>query len=230
MPESADATTVRISDQLNIKALKGFLFTKDIKKIVEDNGAGFVGRGGDIAAVAPKDYSKADSGKQKPVRTDILHAVDHDIFDIKDNIRAKELFYVNRFLNILFPHNFPKIFTSSGRKEKKRSGTIRQWIHKQDVSQENIKYPFDRVTDAMNEMELPFKLEAGSRESIIAGNDGGEYFIERVSLAENPQWDLEKIEGFLEKNQYSLYEKRVVLKTIARLQSLKNKPNTQEVL
>ena len=117
-----------------------------------------------------------------------------------------------------------------GSKEKKRSGTIRQWIHKQDVSQENIKYPFDRVTDAMNEMELPFKLEAGSRESIIAGNDGVEYFIERVSLAENPQWDLEKIEGFLEKNQYSLYEKRVVLKTIARLQSLKNKPNTQEVL
>ena len=64
MPESADATTVRISDQLNIKALKGFLFTKDIKKLLRIMGRVCrAGRG--IAAVAPKDYSKADSGKQK---------------------------------------------------------------------------------------------------------------------------------------------------------------------
>ena len=47
--------------------------------------------------------------------------------------------------------------------KKKSEAAIRQWIHKQDVSQENIKYPFDRVTDAMNEMELPFKLEAGEQ-------------------------------------------------------------------
>lgn len=234
MPESVDAATIQVADNL-IKGDKEahreehflwwktkeshFFESSEIEKIVKEGDMGFIARGGECVVVAPKDHTDSDTN----LRNDVVVAIDYQ--DIESSQKAKELFYTHRILSTLFPHNFPKFFTSYGASPKaEMSGTIRQRINEaKNIRDGDIKYPFTKVDEAINEMGgMPVQIDIWSSKNFMVGTDGGEYYVDKARLTEDPVWETANILSYMEKNNYSATDQRIVVRSIARLDDMTN--------
>lgn len=225
MPEFVDASMMRVAGALidkkeELHKERDFFTNAQMEEIVKKEDLQFIARGGECVVIAPRDHSKPDL----PLRDDIVIATDFE--DIENNLESKKIFYAHRIMSTLFPHNFPRFFTSYGSSAKaEKSGTIRQRIYEMqgEIKDEDIKYPLDVVDEATTEMgELPIKIDPWSSKNFIVGKDGGEYYVDKIRLDDKPVWHTDKILAYMEKNKYDPIDQRIVIRSIARLQELTN--------
>lgn len=163
--------------------------------------------------------------------------------------KAKKIFYLQRVLSTLFPHNFPRFYAATGKhparkeemavtgtiREEKRGKRIRPERIK-DTEQERgilrtllgkgVKHPFGRVLQTCKELSLPVSFDPADVNYII-GKDGGVYYLD-VPLSEyGGEWKIPKILQYMDRATTSsgepIYQKKdrqIVLRSIQRLAEL----------
>jgi hypothetical protein len=134
MPQTVDTITKITADNLsegfqNSIGKNLFFNDSEIESIVRSEDMNVIGRGAECVVIEPKNHLQRKSllfGRH-PLRKDLVVAIDYK--KIEDLDEAKKIFYVQRILSTLFPHNFPKFYTSyGGGINGEKSGTIRQRI------------------------------------------------------------------------------------------------------
>lgn len=243
MPELVDEDTKTVANKLKVEArlersMDYMYISPHMEKIVREGKIEIIGKGAECVVISPKKHpgKKAGGIWQKPeLRDDIAVAIDYRLITAPDE--AKRVFYTQRVLSTLFPHNFPRFYTSyGGDKQVSLSGTIRQRIHKRKGFWTRVKYPFRHVEDTVRELGLSINFDTNPVNFMIAG-DGGEYYLDKSRVygtwADKEgfyRWDSAKIAEYMGTNGYTDIQKRIVSKSIDRLRSLsyndvrKNKP------
>ncbi len=162
-------------------------------------------------------------------------------------VEARGIFYVQRVLSTLFPHNFPKFYAAFGAemppdlKERTSShrptGTIRQRIigetmkpPKNVEEQESfippysrsVDHPFSRVTQEMQKVGLQLQFDM-YEPNFMLGTDGGEYYVDQTgSNAEDIVENKGEILRYMAEHDYSKDATRLVRLAIDRLVVLRN--------
>lgn len=168
------------------------------------------------------------------------HGHDHRVTAFKysevEPMQMKKIFYVQRILSTLFPHNFPRFYTVFYRNgyEKVPSGSIRQKINvlfdfdKENFSQskyeEATKYSFRDATKKLDSLEVPIHFDLFSGNYNV-GPDGGEYYLDTPILYFSHKWNKQKIIQYMQQqktkqSEYSDMDIRLVSKSIDRLRQL----------
>lgn len=151
-----------------------------------------------------------------------------------DPIEARKTFYVHRIFSTLFPHNFPHFFASFG---GDYSRTIRQRIYPANSDDTQVQFPFSKV---MAEVVFNWGIRGGGISAMhfdsapfnyVVAVDGGEYFLDRISLKQyganhNIEQELtsegvrNNITHFMQEKAFSDDEMKVVYSSINRLVEL----------
>lgn len=173
----------------------GYIFREKLKEIAGSHHLHKLGSGSEFAVFALEGDSYAI-------------AVSHnlELMTREAPFIAKKRYYVQKVLSTLFPHNFPRVYTSFGAhpdpKIKSISGSIRQRIegktpHTPTLSgglvrvfenvitflkviarrQPAVRFPFKKVEDALEKMSMGSSFDKSSY-NFILGDDGGEYYID----------------------------------------------------
>lgn len=192
---------------------RGFIEWGKLRKLVEDYNEEYVGHGAE--AVVVRDRGNPDSSK--------LLA-----FYYKDATaeRAKMIFYLQRVLSTLFPHNFPHFYASFGKDSRSQgegiSGNIRQEVdylpHDPFTEIISARYPFSQVDKSLD--KLGIKISFDRIANFVQGIDGGEYYVDTVANSNIRDWSLDKILDYMRKNNYSNEDIDIVRRSIKRLKSI----------
>lgn len=163
--------------------------------------------------------------------------------------RAKSDFYFQRIMSTLFPHNFPHFYAAFSGPELKEgghiAGTIRERIlppkptfrrrlmEKLRIS--DIKYPFTDVEQECFEMGINTGIfNELVPHNFMTGTDGGQYFIDNLEpymhtinwkdpLTGRPNWDKDRILGYMKDKKYSQVDISIVSSSLDRLRANLNK-------
>ena len=223
MPELVDNSIKRTANYLiELNSLQDNteeekLLPKDkVEEILKKEDLSLIGAGGECVVVV----QEVDSKTANVPKADIVIAIDYK--DIETSLDAKKLFYVHRIMSTLFPHNFPHFFTSYGSSTiAEKSGTIRQRIYEQTGQARDIKYSLESVDNGMKEMGgFPIDFDFWHPQNYMIGEDGGEYYVDKIRLDDKPVWHSDKILAYMEKNKYDSIDQRIVIRSIARLNEL----------
>lgn len=231
MPEIPDSQTVELAQNLRQAQAETeiqhheWLTDAQIASIVEEANMGFIAAGAECAVIEPLNHSpeQNDQSSQKNLRGDIVVAIDYK--RITDPKEAKEIFYTQRIMSTLFPHNFPRFFASyGGTTEKQLSGTIRQRIDDKNLrfSVKEFKY---NVEDLAKQLGMPVKFDYVTPKSFIATEDGV-YYLDKVKLRKNKEgsmdklWNKQAIEEYMTRQGFNDTQKLIVEKSINRLEQL----------
>ena len=103
---------------------------------------------------------------------------------------AKQIFYRQRILSTLFPHNFPHYYASFVGKDG-YGGTVRQEITTD--SHNEVKYPFRKVREALEQIQLPIRIDTQDPKNFVVGIDGGEYYLDAPEEVFPNGWNQQKI-------------------------------------
>ncbi len=192
-----------------------FLSTWEVKKLAEEYDQEVVGDGGECVVIPLEDNER-----------DIVAA-----FTYKEmsSITAKNIFYSQRILSTLFPHNFPHFYAAFGRKKDKKNitGTIRERIR--NNKKREIKYSFREIEEKLAEIGLHFDFDSTKNDNFIIGEDGGEYYVD-VSLPFMYYLKNLKMEGlvsYMQENGYSETDISIVTTSIKRLITLAKELETK---
>jgi hypothetical protein len=133
--------------------------------------------------------------------------------------QALEIFHLQRFFSLLFPHNFPHFYASTS--SKYGHETVRQKINN-NINQD-IKYSFKSVEQVCNELGIESLydwLDIGD-DNFITGSDGGVYYADVIK---NPKILLDineqKLENVFKKLKLSEKDKKDCLHSIRRLREI----------
>lgn len=173
------------------------------------------------------------------------HGHDHRVTAFKysevESTRMVKIFYVQRILSTLFPHNFPHFYTTfnGDRNKKIPPGSIRQKINVL-FDEENIlnrigrefrqkyedatKYIFRNANQKLTSLGVPVNFDLFSGNYNI-GPDGGEYYLDTPILDFSRKWNKQKIIQYMrqqktKRSEYSDIDIRLVSKSIDRLKKL----------
>ncbi len=243
MPELTEAQEItQIKTEMETRSEFKVLPREEVSQVVEKYDKEFVGKGAECVVFSERDESRKSKylglGK-KPFKDNVVVAVDYSM--VLDPNRAKEIFYTHRIMSTLFPFNFPRFATSFGSSDKVEgvSGTVRQKI---DIVEEGGKgahnldvgspHPFETVERVVDKLGLPLNLD---KSGFNFGKDkhGNVYFLDKLRLKEagsswsekDTVWDLDAIGDYMDKNKYSDLDKRIITKSINRLNDFKNQRN-----
>jgi hypothetical protein len=244
MPELVDANMQGISSEVYRADWRTIeLSPADMADIAANYAGEYVDHGGECVVVSPADYTTSDHSP----RSEVVVALDYS--RIRDPLEAKLIFYTHRVMSTLFPHNFPHFRTSVGSEDQQHgvSATIRDRIFPHTdgatgmVSEldEGSPYPFSRVNQAIRKLDLPVLLDDyantedygsdGGQINYLKGADGGVYYLDIVELLPEEyekKWDTSKIMSWMEQQNYSPQDRRIVSSGIRRLQQLaKDEPS-----
>jgi hypothetical protein len=188
----------------------------DLKELVNESGHKFIGSGEESVVYKPKGDT-----------SDTVVALDHD--KVNSPVEAKLLFQTHRLMATLLPYNFPRNPRGFGHADPINgvSGMTRKEIipiddAKSDIS---VKYPFSHVVEVVKLLKLPVNMDMNAF-NIKKDADGNEWNVDRVLLkktgtAEGDSWNVEAIEEYMGKEGYSEIDKRIVKKSIERINYLK---------
>ena len=150
---------------------------------------------------------------------------------------AKQIYYSQKIMNTLFPHNFPKIYAVTagsildesgekipveirqkvvGKEPKDITELYQTNINKTLKNQIPIKYPFSKVFDFYEEMGLE-NYNGDHRGNYINADDGGQYFVDILfednkDLLSLLNLDPNKLQIYLLKNNYSQLDQKRILR------------------
>ena len=206
----------------NMKIFSGLLLPngRDIAALVETYNEEYIGKGKEVVVIALK-------GSTEPTKV-----VAFNYRDVSPE-RAKEIFYLHRLFSILFPHNFPHFYASSGQDPKSRnenvSGTVRQRIEFAEANSiggqtksETRPYPFKKVEEFCRELHIPIAIDYVGK-NLFLGVDGGEYYVDTLNRYPG-MLDSYEIIKYMKKEKYSEDDIKIAKLTIERLNAL-NKRN-----
>lgn len=202
MPEGIDSQQTENIAKITSEA-RAPLSDLEVREIVLKSNEDFVGSGAECIVVG------------KRGNPELVVAFDYD--GIEKIEEAKRLFYWHRIYSTLFPHNFPRFYTSWA--GEKSSGTIRQRIQSPE-SGSVIKYPFSIVKEMCQYYHLPLWVDRFF-ENFIIGLDGGEYFVDKVTtISSKNAWNLDNVRKFMRENNTTKSDTRLVEGCIRRLNQL----------
>ena len=100
-----------------------------------------------------------------------------------DALRAKTSFYTHKIFNILFPHNFPKIYAAFGTNDDKNKGTVRERVFDAGYGGRKINHPFMKVHDFFRFVlgVRPEMYIDANDQNFALSDDGDEYYIDLIS-------------------------------------------------
>jgi hypothetical protein len=137
------------------------------------------------------------------------------------------IFYTQRILSTLFPHNFPRFYTAFyGDKDKKiPAGTIRQkvdsklegrYVRYSTETSKVTKFRFSDVVKTLNQLNIGIGFDPKTKNYDI-GPDGGEYYLDTPIMGIFKDWDKKRILGYMHKHKYSKSDIRSISGSIDRL-------------
>jgi len=193
-----------------------FMYKTEVGELVDSFDFNFVNAGSEHVAV---------TRKGKPEKVIALAYCDISPSEVK------RYFYRQRILEALFPHNFPHFslaFSVEDETGWHHSGSIRQKVDELEVGLEGeIEYPFEEVKETCKALSLPVRFDEKTKENVIVGADGGEYYVDTIGYKFPGKWDVEKIMKYMEKAKnkegrprHGEVDKRMVRKSIDRLEAL----------
>jgi len=224
MPENLGEIPIKIGDQYRKLRKEGQVFDKpDIKDLVERFGAEYIGAGCDCVVIGTKD---------KPEK---VVAINYR--DLSPEL-AKQIFYRQRILSTLFPHNFPHFYASIAGKDN-YGGTVRQRINGNSLGkiegkgiisdpEGKVKYPFEKVIEVCRQIGIPLSVDTQDDKNFVLGEDGGVYYLDSPEEAFPGKWDEVKITEYMENAHdetgeiaYDENDRIIVGKSLKRIQDLK---------
>lgn len=213
MPELGNSNIHKINRQLIDTYREG---SDEFREIVDQSGMDYINHGSESVII-----------RTKPDGTvpEVVFSLDYKF--IKDPKTAKEIYYSHRILSTLFPHNFPKFYSSWGSDDADSSGQVREnFLNKGNFSNDSLdklnsqsKYPFDEVIKAKEALKLPFYFDSGYS-NFHPGFDGGVYYLDWVKKEDKP-FDTQAILSWMDVKNYSDNDKNIVRRSIERLETLK---------
>ncbi len=123
-----------------------------------------------------------------PSHNDVVVGIEHQPKRVRDRLKSGEIFIVHRILKLLFPSNFPSMYSVLNCKE--RSASIRQKIHHgptiiADTSISELdsgsRYPFCEVRKKLGYLGLPIYFDNYERNFGLA-DDGGVYYLDVAEI------------------------------------------------
>jgi len=209
MPETIES--VQISGIKNIAAEAILRIDSNrAKEIVEKNNESLIGYGGECVVI------------DKKGNPDLVIAFEYK--GIKSPEEQKIQFYWMRIYSTLFPHNFPRFYSAWSNNEN-NSGTIRQKIVSSE-GENTVKYPFSDVWKKCQENNLPLSIDNTHSSNFIVGEDGGEYYVDQISLISlrYPNvFNRSDFYRFVKNNNYSESDAQTILRCGDRINQIESK-------
>lgn len=212
MPENMSKNELNFSSTLRgiVKSRQNLISGRtEIKALAAKSMLEYVGDGTECAVIS-------SGGEYKKV-------IAFNYFDLEPRV-AKKIFYFQRILSTLFPHNFPHFYASFAGNEKggTSAGTIRQRINMDN--QPKVKYPFGQAEKILEELDVGVGFDTTTCNFGI-GPDGGQYYLDTPFIY-SKKLPKEKIINYMQDNsrqdgkKYDAYDIRLVSKSIDRLGQL----------
>jgi hypothetical protein len=190
----------------------------NVRNFTEDRHLEYVGKGASCIVVAiPGDTKRVVAFNHYPSTPQEM----------------KLVFYTQRLLVTLFPHNLPRFYAAFSDNENDNilSGTIRQRIKRRfgervptDEYKRAVKYRFENVEKELRKIDLAIGFDDFEK-NFDVGSDGGEYFLDTPYMPYFRAINRTKILEYMRTNRnpkYSKYEIHVVNKTIKRIAALED--------
>lgn len=135
---------------------------------------------------------------------------------------AKLIFYKQRIMSTLFPHNFPHFFASFGSLGKSsesynQSGSIRQKIEMSKSQQ--ISFPFESVVEICSEWNIPLDTDPAMH-NVATGTDGGEYYLDTLAVNYEDPLKYSNAVLYAQDHNYSQEDIRILLFSAQRIAEL----------
>lgn len=151
--------------------------------------------------------------------------------------RAKTLFHLHRIVNILFPHNFPRIATSCGKLHGENPDTLtrtaRQFIEgpatiDYPTLDRQATYPFQKAWEFFDRFRLPIHRPDRYGDNFILGPDNGVYYVDTLLPIVSMSWPTKRIVDYMTDHGYKKTEIDTVVHSIHRLNHLSYFLNNHE--
>lgn len=189
-----------------------------LRKLTKAKELEYIGHGAECAVVAQPDGP---------------HRVTAFRYNEMSPDRAKKIFYLQRVLSTLFPHNFPRFYTVfyGNDQDKIPGGSIRQRIWEQFGGRKNdsqykdsIKYKFEDAINILEQIGIPVSFDTFDL-NFDVGPDGGEYYLDTPIFLNIGKFKKAKVIDFMKRHKdkpsgYSNADIRLVSKSIDRLKEL----------
>jgi len=195
---------------------------RSVIKYLRSNGMEHLGSGAEnhVLDVNPHFKEWWEVWKKKQEKGEVVFAVDYANKDSAEKNISR--FYVNRLLNILFPHNFPKIYATFVVPPNSNDivgGTVRQSVYKSEDKNQIIAYPISEVEKVIKMLNLPIVgFDDGSQDNFILSDDGGEYYVDKLFFyGDGYSWNENRLKKYMQKNNFSEHDISRVHKIIDRL-------------
>lgn len=222
MPERLRQLSIKIGQSIRqkVKERNGRVyFPILVDELAQRYGADLVGYGGECAIIG---------------REEEFDKVDAIYYSDLSPEGVKKIFYLQRIFSTLFPHNFPRFYLCVGGSftdgnQNAVTGVVRQRVTGRPTtfkeiqrSREKIRYPFRKVLDFRNDLNIPVFFDAADCNFVVA-EDGGEYYLDRIMLRTMGKWDLAETMEWMnrvEPSDYKRREKSIVRRSVKRLAEL----------
>jgi len=185
------------------------LLSSELNNLTKKHGQKYIDHGAEVVVVRNKD------------RPDTLLALNFKNVESKE---AKQTFYLHRLFSILFPHNFPHFYASTGvDAESPQSGiigTVRQEIKRaRKAKRDKILYSIFDVQETCNKLCIGFYVDE-DESNLIIGTDGGEYFVDTLHPDEIFNLDEGRILKYMEEKKYKPEDIAAAKTSLERLKAL----------
>jgi hypothetical protein len=198
---------------------------RKLQKIAAFHGSQYLGGGKEVIALT----------QDGPFDTALVLAINHWV--MKPN-EAKTLYYSQRILQTLFPHNFPHIYAAFGSWAQTKSGddisgTIREYIegpHRNRriwQAEDNLKhidkyseFPFSQAWECIQELELPYQPPDTGGNNFIIGSDGGTYYVDVLQLKWSRRWNIPQLLECMRNSDFCDSQIAIVINSIYRLHAM----------
>lgn len=209
-----------------------------VVNIVGNNNFEYVGRGTECIVIAPlREKHRLEFGED--LKSDTVIALDFD--KTKSPTEAKEIFYAQRIMSTLFPHNFPRfrIIYGAHLANDHASGSLRERLTAAPNGEDRTfgyktldvasQFPFKTVIQTNVAFGMPFDFDyAGC--NFMRCADGGVYYVDKIFTQDPDRLHRKKIEQYMMENGYGGLEIHIVLKSLDRLIQLRRSLNSDSTL
>lgn len=148
---------------------------------------------------------------------------------------AKAFFYAHKGFELLFPHNFAPMHAYFPSSDQQPAFAVRGKIKgahtrspfgiEEPVSswEGEPAYPFKDVLRACDEANIPLFLDGANNSNFVVGEDGGEYYVDRIFVDQIDNIPLNNISSLLD-SQERFSDKGRVLNIFGRYNTIMQTP------
>lgn len=205
MPKEIETVMKPVKSEVVRKGSR-YLMGYELEEVVDqlDADVNIIGSGAECVVF---DSPKTIGGKE------IVISVD---YHNRTPLNAKKVFYTMRILSTLFPHNFPHFYATGT--DKNMSSFAREKIKNEFEQLPLVKYPFSDASKLIEDLGLPVMFDDFFLNYAV-GVDGGEYYLD-TPLGFLETWPKEETLKYMEKKGFTETQRRIVSKSMDRLEKL----------